>query len=195
MNTRWFSALMLAALSLASASIVAAASECEGVFISAIHPVDMGVLRMKTGDAGWVFIDGSGASSVSSLVSQAANSPVSAGMIRVRAPQQSTLTISLALIDDDSVKLTTKALQVDSLHMYGGNNINIQQVQPGIYEVALPASLSKLQLAEPDKQDREVSIDLHIGVEARLSGVAQRVDTNFQIAVRCLAIEHISQIG
>jgi hypothetical protein len=82
-----------------------------------------------------------------------------------------------------------------SLHFYGRNNIKIHRVQPGVFEVALPEALSKSPSDRPDKQNREVSIDLHIGAEASLIGVSHPIDAHYRIAVSCLAIDRFSSQG
>ncbi len=193
MIMRRLMALMLAATSLHSMSLLAADSGCEGVFISAVYPLNLGVLQLRQGDTGWVFIDGTGASTSSDLVSQAANRPVSAGMIRVRAPEKSTLTLGLEVIDSGSENLGTKAFKINSLHVYGANNVKVRQLVPGRFEITLPESVSGLPADRPDTQYREVSTDLHIGIEASLTGVSQPIETHYSVDVSCLAITQLSR--
>lgn len=188
---RYFITLLFVAISFLSMPLWARESVCQDVFISSVHPLDLGVMRMRTGDTGWVFIDGSGFATVSDFVSHAANQPISAGMIRVRAPEKSMLTLSLVLIDPDYDRLGAKAFDIKSLHIYGDNNVKILQIYPGTFEVTLPESLSRPS-ARLDTPNLEVSTDLQIGVEARLTGVSKRIDTNYSIAVSCLAIDNLS---
>ncbi|MFU8785513.1 hypothetical protein [Aliidiomarina sp.] len=159
---------------------------CPGVSSTVVHPLQLGSLRLRSGDNGWIYLDGSGELYSSANVSKNPAFPPSNGVIRIRGPQQQRVHIDLALLpwrmqnEPQQAAAMAEIFTVRSLQVFGRGNTVVEHVMNNEYVVVLPVA-----------EDAEYSeVELLLGLEAHVSmkNGPQQITTSVQL--RCLGIEH-----
>lgn len=159
---------------------------CPGVSSAVVHPLQLGSLRLRSGDSGWIYLDGSGELYSSANVSKNPAFPPSNGVIRIRGPQQQRVHIDLALVpwrmqnEPQQAAAMAEIFTVHSLQVFGRGNTVVEHVMNNEYVVVLPVA-----------EDAEYSeVELLLGLEAHVSmkNGPQQITTSVQL--RCLGIEH-----
>lgn len=160
---------------------------CDDVSIKSLYSLDLGEFKMRAGDTGWIFTERSGFTAVSNNISIAADSQVSAGVIRVHGPKGSKITLSLKLHTND---LDDELIKIKSLHMYGTNFVEPLRISTGVFELTLPERLDEIEKYNTIQSDK-VNADLQVGVEALLKGSFERTEKKYKIVISCMTVDHL----
>lgn len=140
--------------------------------------MQLGTLQLRSGDTGWVYLDGTGELFVSSGISKNPTLPASNGLIRLRGPAQHRIHLELAHATGNLSSDKDQFLQVNSIQLFANHTIEVQHVVNNHYEVVLPAALDS----------DAVEIELRLGLEAQVwaTSVPQKLTTTVQL--RCLGV-------
>lgn len=161
-------------------------AQCPGVSSAVVHPLQLGSFRLRTGDSGWVYLDGRGALYASAAVSTNPAFPASNGVIRIRGPQQHRVHIELAIVPwrlhNEPQQGTEMAdiFTVHSLQVFSRDNTIVEHLINNEYVVVLPAA-----------QDAEYSeVELFLGLEAHVKVMSSPQQIATSVQLRCLGIEN-----
>lgn len=159
---------------------------CPGVSSVVAHPLQIGALRLRSGDSGWIYLDGDGELYASANVSKNLAFPASNGVIRIRGPQQQRVHIDLALVpwrmqnEPQQPAAMAEIFTVHSVQVFGRGNTVVEHVMNNEYVVVLPVA----EHAEYSE------VELLLGLEAQVSmrNGPQQITTSVQL--QCLGVEY-----
>lgn len=159
---------------------------CPGVSSVVVHPLQIGVLRLRSGDSGWIYLDGSGELYSSANVSKNPAFPPSNGVIRIRGPQQQRVHIDLALVpwrvqnEPQQAAAMAEIFTVHSLQVFGRGNTVVEHVMNNEYVVVLPVA-----------KDAEYSeVELLLGLEAQVKVISSAQQITTAVQLQCLGVEY-----
>ncbi|WP_404400539.1 hypothetical protein LG288_11105 [Idiomarina seosinensis] len=151
---------------------------CPEITTEVVHPMQLGSLQLRSGDTGWVYLDGAGELFVSSNISKNPTFPASNGLIRLRGPAQHRIHLELAYATDNLSAENDKFLQVNSIRLFASQTTEVRHVVNDQYEVVLPAS--------PNSDAIEIELQLGLEAQVRTTNVPQKLTTSVQL--RCLSV-------
>lgn len=159
---------------------------CPGVSSAVVHPLQLGSFRLRTGDSGWIYLDGRGALYASAAVSTNPAFPASNGVIRIRGPQHHRVHIELSIVpwrlQNEPQQGTELAdiFTVHSLQVFSRDNTIVEHMMNNEYVVVLPAA-----------QDAAYSeVELFLGLEAHVTVMSSPQQIATSVQLRCLGIEN-----
>lgn len=161
-------------------------AQCPGVSSAVVHPLQLGSFRLRTGDSGWIYLDGRGDVYASAAVSTNPAFPASNGVIRIRGPQHHRVHIELAIVPwrlpNEPQQGTEMAdiFTVHSLQVFSRDNTIVEHMMNNEYVVVLPAA-----------QDAAYSeVELFLGLEAHVTVMSSPQQIATSVQLRCLGIEN-----
>ena len=166
---------------------------CPEVSTEIVYTMQLGSLRLRNGEIGWLYLDGVGELYASPNVSTSSASPASNGLIRLRGPEQHRVHIELELIPTNDTnnrrKLSENYKNIDSendAHLLTINTIRlfargiseVRHIVNNEYEVSLPKS----------RKTDYVETDLIVGLEAQVKASSLPMQISSSIRLRCLGV-------
>lgn len=153
-------------------SAPAGATSCNQVSIETVNPLDFGKLRMQKNLAGWAVLDGMGGLIVSPGVAISNKQPPMPGRIRINAPANSILQLTL----HTQFAPATTSVQLLSTELFAG-------IQP------LVRNGNSWEFKTAESAEHYVEQILSIGGEIQIPPSRQPQTLAIQLQVACLAIQ------
>lgn len=151
---------------------------CHDITTEVVYPMQLGALQLRSGDSGWVYLDGAGELLVSSSISKNPTFPASNGLIRLRGPAQHRIQLDLAHVADNTGSHGDDSLQVNSIRLFANHTIEVRHIVNNQYEVVLPTALNS----------DAVEIELRVGLEAQVKATAVPQQLTTSVQLRCLSV-------
>lgn len=166
---------------------------CPGVSTEIVYPMQLGSLRLRNGEIGWLYLDGVGELYASPNVSKSSSSPASNGVIRLRGPEQHRVHIELELITANDTNNTqilpenyknidsendAHLLSINTIRLFARGAPEVRHIVNNEYEVLLPKS----------REMGYVETDLIVGLEAQVKASSLPMKISSSIRLRCLGV-------
>ncbi len=153
----------------------AAWAACTNVRIEQRSPLDFGVLRTQPGVKGWAVLAAGGGLVTSPGIARSSGRPAKPGIISVRAPPSTELTLVLT---DPKTEL-------------GADKFKFQNISLSVNGAQLSKNGDFWLLRTQKSNSPSVELTLEMGAEISVVAVTTPINTAVKIAIECVAVRPV----
>jgi hypothetical protein len=148
---------------------------CSNVKIEQRSPLDFGVLRIMPGVNGWAVLTAGGGLVTSPGIARSSGRPAMPGVITVRAPPNTELTLALAIPRTD----------------FGKDKFKFQNISLSVQGAKLTKTGDFWVIRTRPSDSLSVELTLEVGAEIMVAPVSSQLNTIKKIDIDCVALRPV----